>query len=374
MTPGTIFIDWIEHLHGQNGLLASYPEFIADNVFLSNLCGQISKPLQDAIYNIPEIRECNNLNAWTKLVMVQDDKLHCKCKELEDVVEATMAAQNKCVHVAEAAPATSTLTTTTTTTSNSSYHPPPQCCTNSAPPAGSSLNTPYPYRYQSCLEPNEHVTLAANEDCFACRDIVISKAKQDYMKYKGCPPPAEGYKHHTPELVIRCYADKAKGIPLFTITVIANNITAAPAPVPAAAVQVLTTTAWPIAAVVSANETGILNAANADGTEADANLSINSDAVSKRSSVLFTVPHLLWNCMIDDYNPSASNACANVTALVDDSAHLILIHPQLVDYLNLKRCLLPEPIDIGIAISDSPSPACRLTEWVKLKPHNISNT
>ncbi len=55
MRSGAIFIDWIEHLRGRNGLLASYPEFITDDVFLSNLCGRISKPLQDAIHNIPEI-------------------------------------------------------------------------------------------------------------------------------------------------------------------------------------------------------------------------------------------------------------------------------------------------------------------------------
>ncbi len=99
MTPGAIFIDWIETLCGRNGLLAGYPEFITDNVFLSNLHGRISKPLQDSICNIPEIHECNDLDAWTKLVTVQDDKLHRKHKELEDVVEVTMA-RNKRAHLA----------------------------------------------------------------------------------------------------------------------------------------------------------------------------------------------------------------------------------------------------------------------------------
>ncbi len=126
--------------------------------------------------------------------------------------------------------------------------------------------------------------------------------------------------------------------------------------------------------MVPANQTAVLNAANADGTEADANLSIDSDAVNKCSPVPFAVPHLLWNCTVDDHNSGTSNACANVTALVDDGAHLVLIHLQLVDHLNLKHYPLPEPIDIGVAVSDSPSPTCRLTEWVKLKPHDISNT
>lgn len=118
MAPGTIFIDWIKHLHGCNVLVTSYPKFITNDVFLSNLCGCILKPLQDTICNIPEIWECNDLDAWTKLVMVQDDELHGKCKELEDIVEATMATHNKCSHLS--ATEMSTATTTTASTSVSS--------------------------------------------------------------------------------------------------------------------------------------------------------------------------------------------------------------------------------------------------------------
>ncbi len=55
MNTGIIFIDWIENLHGCNGLLTGYLEFITDDIFLSNLHGHISKPLQNAICNIPEI-------------------------------------------------------------------------------------------------------------------------------------------------------------------------------------------------------------------------------------------------------------------------------------------------------------------------------
>ncbi len=386
MTPGAIFIDWIEHLHGRNGLLTSYPEFITDNVFLSNLRSRISKPLQDAIRNVPEIRECNDLNAWTKLVTVQDDELRCKCKELEDLVEATMATRNKRPHLSTTE--TSSATTTTAPTPDSSntqparndYHYPPRRG-NSAPTSASSSNTPFTYKYQSRLETDERAVLAANDGCFTCRDIDIPKEEQGYGKCKGKPPPASGYERRTPEWVFRCRADKAKGIPLFTIAVVTNNAAssssqtpaAAPiAPAPTAAVQVLATTAWPVAAAVPANASGVLEATNADGTEADANLSVDSEIMSKPPPVPFAVPHLLWHCAVDNRDPGALEPRANITALVDDGAHLVLIRLQLVDRLHLKRCLLPEPIEIGVAVSDSPSPACKLTEWVKLKPHDIS--
>ncbi len=112
---------------------------------------------------------------------------------------------------------------------------------------------------------------------------------------------------------------------------------------------------------------------NADGTKADANLSIDSETVSKTSPVPFMVPHLLWNCAIDNRDPSTQTPYANITALVDDRAHLVLICPELVARLHLKCHPLPAPIEIGVAVSDSSSPVCRSTEWVKLKPHDISN-
>lgn len=227
------------------------------------------------------------------------------------------------------------------------------------------------------------MTLAENKGHFTCCDIDIPKAEQGYGKCKDRPPPTEGYECRTPEWVIRQHADKAKGIPLFTIAVVTNNASTstnpasapapAPAPAPTAMVQVLATTTWPVAAAVPVNDIGVLNAMNADGTEADSNLSIDSETVSKASPVPFAVPHLLWTCAIDNCDPGSQVSHANITALVDDRAHLVLIHPELIDQLHLKCHLLPAPIEIRVAVSDSSSPVCRLTEWVKLKPHDITN-
>ncbi|KAK0243522.1 hypothetical protein EDD85DRAFT_947698 [Armillaria nabsnona] len=381
MTPGTIFIDWIENLRGRNGLLAGYIEFIANNVFLSNLCGHISKPLHNTICNIPEICECNDLDAWTKLVTVQDNELHHKCKELEDVIEAMMVACNKCPNLTTTTSNTTPALTvpTAVATENTqpacnNYHFPP-CCMNSAPPSAScSSNTPFTYKYQSCLEDDECATLTANNGCFACHDINMPKEEQGFNKCKGRPPSAVGYKWCTPEWVIRWCANKAKGIPLFTIAIITSNASSstqsqapaapapAPAPAPATAIQVLATMAWLIAAAVPANKLGVLNATNADGTDADANLLIDSDTVSKVSTIPFAVLHLLWNCAVDNHATGLMEPHTNITALVDDGAHLMLIRLQLIDHLQLKHLPLPEPIEIGVAVSNSPSPACKLTE------------
>ncbi|KAK0215965.1 hypothetical protein EDD85DRAFT_962518 [Armillaria nabsnona] len=179
MTWGTIFIDWIKNLRGRNGLLAGYIKSIADNVFLSNLHGCISKPLQDTIHNIPKIRECNDLDAWTKLITIQDNELHHKCKELEDIVEATMAACNKhpnlttmMSNMTPALTIPTAVATENTQPAHNSYHFPP-CHMNSAPPSASdSSNTPFTYKYQSHLKDNECVTIADEPPGSVCSEFM----------------------------------------------------------------------------------------------------------------------------------------------------------------------------------------------------------
>ncbi len=121
MQEGSNFIDWIENLRGCNGLLVSYPEFIDDSALLVNLHGRISKPLQDAIWNIKEIHECNNSDVWTKLVTVQDNELWHKHKEIADVV-ATLESV-KCQHLKNSN-ATATLSSSASTVPTAFCHLP----------------------------------------------------------------------------------------------------------------------------------------------------------------------------------------------------------------------------------------------------------
>ncbi len=80
---------------------------------------------------------------------------------------------------------------------HTAYRPPPRHMNSAPPGTPTSTNTPFTYKYQGCLKIDEHAMLAANNGCFACHDINISKAEQGYGKCKGCPPPAESYKHRT---------------------------------------------------------------------------------------------------------------------------------------------------------------------------------
>ncbi|KAK0478618.1 hypothetical protein EDD18DRAFT_1114146 [Armillaria luteobubalina] len=227
-----------------------------------------------------------NLDKWVKLVTIQDDELHHKCKEgvkymckamAAMITDGTMQAP-KHLHMDPVM--------TTTTTSTSIANPKQPRCVNSAPPNSSTFTD----KYQSHLRDDECTVLVANDGCFACRDIDIPHEEQGYGKCKGRLPPAAGYEMCMAEWVIKCHTDKAKGLLLFTIMVVSSvpvplMLTVAPAPAPivpatpvtpVAAVEVLGMTAWPIAATTSMNASLILEAHNKDGSIADTNLSDDS--------------------------------------------------------------------------------------------------
>jgi len=58
--------------------------------------------------------------------------------------------------------------------------------------------------------------------------------------------------------------------------------------------------------------------------------------------------HLIWNCQI---HSQTSDFPVKTHALLDNSAHLILIHPELVDQLGLKKYHLHQPEPINVAFS-----------------------
>jgi len=75
------------------------------------------------------------------------------------------------------------------------------------------------------------------------------------------------------------------------------------------------------------------------------------------------VKHLFWNCQIHGL---INDFPVKTKALLDNSAHLVLIHPELVAELGLKRYHLwvPEIINIAFKNSDAKQ-KCELFDYVK---------
>ena len=53
-------------------------------------------------------------------------------------------------------------------------------------------------------------------------------------------------------------------------------------------------------------------------------------------------------------------------ALIDNGAHLVLIHPELVSELNLKKHRLPKPEPVDVAMQNGQNSQSELYEYVKL--------
>lgn len=96
------------------------------------------------------------------------------------------------------------------------------------------------------------------------------------------------------------------------------------------------------------------------------NLSHDSDNLV---SVPFSIPHIVWNCAID--NPIFHHHL-NVEALIDHGSPIVLIDQELVSHLQLHLHTLPQVFPVSGAFSKDPSVTTLilLTNWVKLKLHD----
>ena len=73
--------------------------------------------------------------------------------------------------------------------------------------------------------------------------------------------------------------------------------------------------------------------------------------------------HLLWDCQIHSLT---SDFPVKMRALLDNSAHLVLIRPELVDQLGLKMYHLHMPEIVDIAFSNEKKKTTELYHYVKL--------
>jgi len=81
-------------------------------------------------------------------------------------------------------------------------------------------------------------------------------------------------------------------------------------------------------------------------------------------SAPFCTPHLWWKGTIASPNTPQP---ITVHMLLNNGAHVILIHTDIVTKLGLCHCLLPEPKTVDVAIKSSNTFShTTLTEWVKL--------
>ncbi|KAJ3925235.1 MAG: hypothetical protein NXY57DRAFT_863999, partial [Lentinula lateritia] len=90
-------------------------------------------------------------------------------------------------------------------------------------------------------------------------------------------------------------------------------------------------------------------------------------------SAPFRVPHLRWKCHVS--GPKAQFPVI-VNSLIDNGAHLALIHPDLADRLGYPRLCLPQPENVSAAFQNGGggSKVPTLTEYINLKVSSTDGT
>ncbi|KIJ99028.1 hypothetical protein K443DRAFT_8699 [Laccaria amethystina LaAM-08-1] len=87
------------------------------------------------------------------------------------------------------------------------------------------------------------------------------------------------------------------------------------------------------------------------------------------SHTLLHSEHLIWNCQI---NSLTNDFPVKTPALIDNGAHLVLIHPELVDCLGLKKYRLKTPELVDVAFSNEKKKT-ELYHYVKLSLSSLDS-
>jgi hypothetical protein len=89
----------------------------------------------------------------------------------------------------------------------------------------------------------------------------------------------------------------------------------------------------------------------------------DGDLSGLNMSFPYKIPHFFRKFLMDG---PAIDFPIPVCGLIDDGLHLVLITPELVDRLELRRRLLHVPKTVDIALSDSSTLKQTLTEYIHL--------
>lgn len=109
---------------------------------------------------------------------------------------------------------------------------------------------------------------------------------------------------------------------------------------------------------VSAAAAVLPNSSHEYHSDSDKDLDISHREVSQK----IRAKHLIWNCQIHSLT---NDFPVKTHALIDNGAHLVLIRPELVEQLGLKRHKLHEPELVDDAFGDKRSKT-KLYDYVKL--------
>jgi len=337
-----LHLDWEDHVHNEilNSCLDPNQEsfwvwsqyVINLNCLLRNttsvfdnttLCNQLNAHLDDGLKECvkhSEAKKEKTLKSWIDVVHQLDETRTSKNKCHRELIEETF---NKCQAKRQ------------NTDSNTFCNPSRQNNTsNSNANSSTSTFTPLPLLLDS------ECTLL--DGCTKCRKFYVSHRSQD------CPtgfPSGKGYK--TLSITDTLTAKKGKS----TATSSSSN---KQAPKAVAAMAPLSDDKPNIIAAVLPSTSDYKSDSDSDE---------NADISKRDVSTSIKAKHLLWDCQIHGL---LTDFPVKTQGLIDNGAHLVLIHPDLITKLNLRKYHLHKPEIIDVTMNDEQKTPSELYDYVKL--------
>jgi len=304
-----------QHLLKLNCLLRRTLSVFNDTVLRNHLKAHLDDDLKACVHHSDACKD-KTFKAWVATVCLIDEAHTIETKCQRDLIEETLQRQPKCQN--------------TDGLCGPSRHANTSQTSTSASLSSTSLWLPS-LTNDKCTLLNEH------EGCTKCRRFYAGHHSQSCLN--GFPT-GKGYKPLV--LTDTLAAKKAKAV--------AKTLTKA---VAATIEDVDSDEEFMTAAAVMPNSPGIYESNSED----------YSDISGHDVSCPLCSKHLLWDCQIHGL---ISDFPVMTRALIDNGAHLVLIHPELVDQLGLKKYHLHKPETIDVVFGNKKKQGTKLYNYVKL--------
>ena len=326
------FWAWSQNVIKLNCLLRDTTSLFDDTTLRNQLDAHLDNDLKDRVKHSDAKKE-KTLKTWIDAVRRLDETRISENKRHRELIEETLTQRQSKRQATEA----NALRNKTNRTNNN---------TSSATASSASSYIPVP-----TLLDSERTLLNEHDGCTKCRKFYVEHRSRD------CPngfPRGKGYKTLT-----AADALTAKRTKNSSSTTTAAKTSSKPVAATAPASDNDATGLNTIAAVLPS-----ISDYTSDSEE-DNNLSIRDVSAPVKSK------HLIWHCQIhgltDDFP-------VKTRALIDNGAHLVLIHPDLIAKLNLKIHHLNKPEPVDVTLNNGQNTHSELYKYVKLSVTSLDST
>ncbi|KAJ7503777.1 hypothetical protein B0H11DRAFT_1710587, partial [Mycena galericulata] len=294
------FVIFITAIERYNSLLINTPSHIDNTRVRTLLEANMLPDLADDLSDEGKAEDETDYKKWVDIVKRADNTRMRNIRRLNEIADERAKRERRATNTTDDRP----------TKRKRDENAPPVSSSSTAP--NSTASTSAGGKRCPKLTEDERELLIANHGCTRCRVPFVAHGDE---RDKTCPwPSATNYRRITQS----------------TIDAAAANLTA-----DQRTKFGIVAKPKPVAALVNPNAVAAVGFANVEDP---------NDSVDSINSTV-SEPHLYWDFRMEG---PMTNLPVHVRGLIDNGAHLVLIHPDVVDALDLRRHRLhrPEPVSV----------------------------